>query len=116
MANLPQIQGKTPDSKEEVWIAEALYQFQIPFVFQYSILGGSNVRTGMIIDFLITKPPTQTPLEFFGDHWHENELPGGDLIRLKAMEDYFGVVPLIIWGKDAPTKQAVSQWVRKNIA
>ena len=111
---LPVIQGHQADSKEEVWIAESLWQFNIPFYFQYNVAGGLRVRRGMIVDFMLTHPKLH-PFEFYGDYWHEAEMSGEDLIRMKALEQEFGVKPYIMWGNEAPDKLAVVQWVKKNI-
>ena len=113
--HLELIQGKKPDSKEEVWAAHGLYKFRIPFIFQYAVAGGLRIRRGMVIDFLVTHP-VLIPFEVYSDYWHEDELPGGDLIRLKAIEEYFATKPLILWGKDAPNEAAVHRWIGRKIA
>jgi len=111
---LPLIQGHTPGSQEEVWIANTLYKFKIPFIYQFEVAGGLRIRGGMAIDFMLTHPRYH-PFEFYGDYWHEREVSGGDLLRIKAMEDIFHVKPYILWGKDAPDETAVVTWIKKNI-
>jgi len=112
MAELPEIQGKKPDSKEEVWVAQALYKYHEPFIFQYAALGGTDMRGGLIIDFLLTR--FEIPLEVYGDYWHEDELPGRDIIRITKMKEMFNVEPLILWGSEAGSENDVLQWVRRN--
>ena len=109
---LPEIQGKRPDSKEEVWIAQALYKYKIQFIFQYAVI--PHIRRGFIVDFLLVQ--TNTPLEVYGNYWHENELPGGDIIRLNSIKEYFGVEPLVVWGNELKTAQDADSWVRRNVA
>jgi len=113
---LPEIQGKTPDSKEEVWIAHVLYEEGISFVFQFSIGGGSDQRLGRIVDFLLfPSQPNEIPMEFYGDYWHKDELTGDDNTRLRQIAGYFGVEPLILWGSDAGSPQEIRQWVRAEV-
>lgn len=112
MADLPEIQGKKPDSVQEVWVAKALYKYQEPFIFQYAALGGTDMRGGLIIDFLLIR--FGIPLEVYGDYWHEDELPGRDVIRITKMKEMFGMEPLILWGSEAETESDVTNWVRRN--
>lgn len=109
---LPLIQGKNPDSVQEVWVAQSLYKYHEPFVFQYAMLGGTDMRGGLVIDFLLTR--FNVPLEVYGEYWHEDELPGRDIIRVAKMRDMFGMEPLILWGSEAKTEQDVLNWVRRN--
>lgn len=111
---LDPIQGKVPDSKEEVWVAKSLYKYGVAFIFQYSISGGRSTRGGFIIDFVLTK--FNVPLEVYGNYWHENELPGRDVVRMKAIEMFFGVKPLILWAGDVSSQEDVDNWIRKNVA
>lgn len=111
---LPEIQGKKPDSKEEVWVAQALYKYDEPFVFQYAVLGGIDMRGGLIIDFLLTR--FMTPLEVYGDYWHEDEISGDEILRLAKLKEIFGTEPLVILGSKAETPQMVERWVRRNVA
>lgn len=113
---LPEIQGKIPDSKEEVWVANALYELGIPFVFQWSIAGGMHVRMGRIIDFLLyPQQPNEQPLEVYGNYWHENELPGGDLIRVKQIEQHFGKELLIMWADDIVDQTTAKRWLKQEV-
>ena len=38
------VQGIMPDSKEEYWVALALYKLKIDFVFQYQFMGGRKYK------------------------------------------------------------------------
>lgn len=112
MDDLPEIQGKKPDSELEVWVAEALYKFGEPFVFQYAIKGGATMRGGYIIDFLLTR--FNIPLEVFGDYWHEDELSDEEVQRLVELEQMFGDM-LKIWESEAQTREMTEAWVRRNV-
>ena len=45
--NFPEVQrvqGIMPDSKEEYWVALALYKLKIDFIFQYQLFGGRKYK------------------------------------------------------------------------
>ena len=111
------IQGVMPDSKEEYWVAKALYKYDIPFRFQWQIRGGTTRRGGLVVDFVV-RNPMRTPLLVYGKYWHMAELEGGDKRRVVAIADYFKVgvqnIP-ILWADHSTTEESVSAWVRRNI-
>ena len=109
------IQGQEPDSKEEYWVAKALWRYEVPFMYQYQIFGGRTRRGGLIVDFLVWNPMA-TPLLVHGDYWHKDEMDGGDKTRLIAIEQYFGKSPIILWGSDAQSEEDVMAFVRKYVA
>ena len=109
------IQGHQPDSKEEFWVSEALYRYEIPFIFQYQILGGRQLRGGQVVDFLVFNPDA-TPLEVNGMYWHQSELDGRDRIALMALKSYFNKDPIILWAGDALTRDDVFRFVRTKVA
>jgi len=112
------IQGQVPDSKEEWWVALALWKYKIEFRFQWEIFGGRTRRGGLIIDFVVWNP-RMTPLLVHGSYWHRGELQGGDKTALIAIASYFNIgvenIP-ILWGEDSQSKEDVFAWVRANIA
>ncbi|MCK5610957.1 hypothetical protein KAR91_54295, partial [Candidatus Pacearchaeota archaeon] len=112
------ILGKEPDSKEEYWVALALWKFDIYFDYQWEIFGGTSRVGGLIVDFVVWNP-MMTPLPVHGDYWHRGELKGEDKRDLIAIADYFHIgvenIP-VLWGQDAETKEDVEQWVRINVA
>ena len=112
------VQGIMPDSKEEWWVAKALWKHEVPFMFQYELFHGRSRLGGVILDFLVWNPQP-TPLPVHGEYWHEGNLSGDDRKDLVMIADYFNIgvenIP-ILWGKDAQTEDDVSAWVRDNIA
>ena len=108
------IEGQVPDSKEEYWVAQALWKYEIRFMYQFQIFGGVSRRGGLIVDFLVWNP-MRTPLLVHGDYWHENEMDGGDRTSLVAIESYFKKDAIILWGSDAETKEDVFDFVRDNV-
>ena len=112
------IQGHAPDSKEEYWVAQALYKFNIPFDFQWEIFGGVSRRGGLIVDFIVWNPMIN-PLLVHGEYWHRGEAQGGDVTRMVAIASYFKIAIeniLVLWGEDAQSQEEVEQWVRINVA
>lgn len=115
---LAPIQGRMPDSKEEYWVAKALYRYQIPFHYQWEIYGGTTRRGGLVVDFVVWNP-MMTPLLVYGNYWHKNELDGGDKTRIIAIAQYFNIgaenIP-ILWAGNSTTEEDVFNFVRREIA
>ena len=110
---LPLVQGHKPDSIQEFWLSEALDRYKIKYIFQYEIAGGLRLRGGLIIDFHLEL--REEALEYYGDYWHEDEMSGEDLLRLKAIEDYYGKKPWILWEHEAKEREEVFAWVKGNL-
>ena len=64
------VQGIMPDSKEEYWVALALYRLKIPFEFQYQLFGGRKYKGGQVIDFWVRTNPLPTPIFVQGWYYH----------------------------------------------
>jgi len=110
------IQGKTPDSIEEYWVAQSLYKERIPFMYQYQLMGGKSRRGGIILDFLVFNP-MGIPLPVHGKYWHMGELDGGDKTALIVIADFFNIgienIP-ILWAGDSTSEQDVRTFIKKN--
>lgn len=111
--DLPLIQGHRADSIQEVWLSQALENFGIEYIFQFEVAGGLRLRGGLIVDFMLTHPKL-IPLEYYGDYWHEEEMAGEDLLRIKQLEQLYGRV-LILWEHEANTREQIFTWVKKNV-
>ena len=59
-----------PDSKEEYWVALALYKLHIDFVFQYQLFGGRKYKGGQVVDFWVYTMPLPTPILVQGWYFH----------------------------------------------
>lgn len=104
-----------PDSWQEVYFANALHKFDIPFYFQYAIgRGGGHFRGGIIVDFVIIRPFYQ-PIEIFGKHWHQGELGADDRMKLEIERKYFGREVIVIWSDELPDQDSANKWVRSNL-
>ena len=67
---IQRVQGIMPDSKEEFWVALALYKLKIDFVFQYQLFGGRKYKGGQVIDFWVYTMPLPTPIFVQGWYFH----------------------------------------------
>ena len=99
------IQGRTPGSKEEWYVATALWRLGHSFIYQYEMFGG-YVRGGQFVDFLVvTTVPQSTFIQVFGKYWHEGELGSEDRFNLDRLENE-GLEVIVLWGADLPDKEA----------
>ena len=64
------VQGMIPDSKEEYWVALALYKLKLDFEFQYQLFGGRKYKGGQVIDFWVFTQPLPTPIFVQGWYFH----------------------------------------------
>lgn len=67
---IKRVQGIMPDSKEEYWVALALYKLKIDFEFQYQLFGGRKYKGGQVIDFWVYTMPLPTPIFVQGWYFH----------------------------------------------
>lgn len=108
------IQNQEPGSKEEWWVALALWKLNLDFRFQVPVMGGRDRRGGFIVDFVVYNP-MPTPVEVFGQYWHENQLGAGDNLRIAMLRDYFNMEPVIIWGSEATSEEDTLRVVREKL-
>ena len=108
------IQGLVPDSKEEWWVAKALWKLKHEFIYQYAYFGG-YIRGGQMLDFLVvTTAPLATVLDVKGEYWHRNEMTSEARFNLFQLEAALhGWARLIVlWGKDLPNEEETYLKVR----
>jgi hypothetical protein len=82
------IQGSTPDSQNELNLAQALDHYKMEYIFQYSILGGKGVRGGLVIDFLVIKAPLPVPVQIQGSYWHSATMSKYEPFEVAQIEEY----------------------------
>ena len=85
MPEVQRVQGIMPDSKEEYWVALALYKLKINFVFQYQLFGGRKYKGGQVVDFWIYTNPLPTPLLVQGWYFHYSTAEKTSQTRLNLM-------------------------------
>ena len=70
LPEIQRVQGIMPDSKEEYWVALALYKLKIDFIFQYQLFGGRKYKGGQVVDFWVLTQPLPTPILVQGWYFH----------------------------------------------
>lgn len=79
------IQGIMPDSKEEYWVALALWRLHLDFQFQYQLFGGRKYKGGQVIDFWVYTNPLPTPIFVQGWYFHYATAQKASESRLNLM-------------------------------
>ncbi len=75
-----EVQGQ--DASDLEWrVAIALDKLKVPYMFQYSLGGGSTRRGGVILDFLALIPPLSVPVEVMSGYWHRASLDAEDRLK-----------------------------------
>ena len=113
------IQGITPDSKEEYWVAIALQRLDIEFIYHFSIYGGKSFRGGQVIDFLVYTVPLPTPVFVQGEYWHGGTKNATTQFRVAAAQRYFGgeaQPPVEIWDYEIPDRETTYRVVKRKLA
>lgn len=113
------VDGITPGSKEEYWVALALKRLGIEFIYQYSIAGGRSVRGGQVIDFYIYTSPLPTPLFVQGEYWHGGTKSAESQFKVLEAQRYFGSEaqpPVQIWDYEIPDKETTYHVVKRKLA
>lgn len=110
---LPLIQGKQPDSKEEVWVAAALERLKLKYIYQFELVSAS-VRGGIVIDFLVLTPFV-VPVEVLGEYWHTGEMGSDDRMRQAIIEQQIGNKVVNLWTVDLPDPETTYSKVRHEL-
>lgn len=74
-----------PDSKEEYWVALALYKLKLDFEYQYQLFGGRKYKGGQVIDFWVYTVPLPTPIFVQGFYFHYATAEKAAQTRLNLM-------------------------------
>ena len=94
------IQGNVANVPE-AHICYALDAMHIVYEFQFRLWGAMGIRGSILIDW-VCYVPRPTPLEYFGDYWHEGLMAADDVMRLSRIAKYFGVArdKIAIYGSE----------------
>jgi hypothetical protein len=85
------IQNIMPDSKEEYWVALALYKLRLDFIFQRQVMGGRALRGGQVVDFWVYTVPKPSIILVQGDYWHYNAPNEYEtLLKIAYLRSYYG--------------------------
>lgn len=107
------IDGKAPASKEEWRLAVSFTKYKLEFDYQVPLLGGRDIRGGMVVDFIVSNP-FPIPVEMMGKYWHSGILGAGDRLRLAILSNLFDRPPVEIWDYEVTTQDACDQVVRRE--
>ena len=112
------IQGQKPQSKDELMVAAALDKLDYDYIYQFEIFGGTHIRGGQVIDFLVFTVPLSTPLYVNGRYWHEGENRGEQDLKITEMEaatrGQFAKA-VIIWDDEFNTVDEAMQLLRSRL-
>lgn len=113
------VQGILPDSKEEWWVALALYKLKLDFIYQRSVMGGRSLRGGQVVDFWVYTVPKPTILLVQGDYWHYIATRTYEtILAIAELEVYYGgeingVIEILT--SEIPTPDIALQMVRRKL-
>lgn len=114
------VQGIMPDSKEEYWVALALWKLKIDFRFQYQLWGGRKYKGGQVVDFWVYTVPLPTPLLVQGWYFHYGTAQRAAVSRMHIMyleSRLKGIAnkPVEVIDKDMPTPEDAYKEVRRKL-
>jgi len=114
------IQGMMPDSKEEYWVALALYRLNLDFEFQYQLFGGRKYRGGQVVDFWVFTNPLPTPIFVQGYYFHYStaEKTAQSKLNLMYLESRLrgkAMKPVEIIDIEIPTPEDAYQVVKRKL-
>ena len=108
------IQGKVPDSINEWYVSRALDKLQVEYIYQYSIYGGTSLRGGIVVDFVVYNPKAQ-PVEIQGGYWHSERMAPEDRLSFAAEQQYFGNYPILLKEEETDSLQNALSICKKKI-
>ena len=108
------VQGTMPDSLNEWYVALALDKLGIEYIFQYQLFGGTSVRGGQVVDFVVFNP-NATPVFIQGEYWHDRKSETEDMLKQAAAEQYFKTKPILLAGEDTDEKDKAFATVRREL-
>lgn len=108
------VQGQMPDSRNEWFVALALDKLGIEYYFQVSLNGGTSIRGGQVIDFVVFRP-NPTPVFIQGEYWHNQAQQNEDILKQRAAEETYKTKPIILMGEETDTKDKAYKTVIREI-
>ena len=101
-------------TSNEYFTAQALEHLNLPFLFQVYFWGGQSLRGGQVLDFLVYAP-LPTPVQVFGDYWHEGQLASQDRKKIADLEHFLGRQLIILFDKETESFDAALEAVRRKV-
>lgn len=109
------VQGQTPGSINEWYVAQALDKDEIPYIYQYSIMGGRNIAGGQVIDFLCFLATGAVPVYVNGAYWHSYRKDPDLEIALAEAARVFKTDPIILEEEETSTREKALAAVRQKV-
>ena len=114
------VQGIWPDSKEEYWVALALYRLKLDFKFQYNLFGGRKYKGGQVVDFWVKTVPLPTPIFVQGYYFHYATAEKASISRFNIMylESQLrgkAMKPVEIFDIEIPTPEDAYQVTKRKL-
>ncbi len=111
--------GRAAGSKEEARVATALDRLGHRYIYQFQVFDVRGVRGTFFVDFLVTSTtPMSTPVEVFGEFWHQGQLGSEDALRIALIEDKFrgeANPVVILFGSQLGTQEETNTLVLQKV-
>ncbi len=105
------VQGQTPGSKEEWWLARALQARRIEFAYQVPLDGGRLLPGGRVLDFLVFWQSLRIAVPLNGVYWHQDR--ERENLTVEILRRYYDdVYP--VKDTELPGYEAAVEWVREH--
>lgn len=111
------VNGKKASSYE-YFVSLAFDKLELPYMFQFEVLGGRRRLGGFLIDFLVLTRPLSTPVWVHGEYWHRGRQTLVDLYQQQLLMSIMrGRInkPVIFFGKDVSTADDALVSVRREM-
>ena len=117
---IQRVQGIWPDSKEEYWVALALWKLHVDFKYQYQLWGGRQYKGGQVVDFWIYTVPLPTPLLVQGWYFHyataeKTARTKMNLMYLESRLNGRAMKPIEIITEEIPTPEDAYNVVKRKL-
>lgn len=112
------INGRPAGSSYEWNVAKALWKLGWEFSYQVPVMGGSQIRGGQVLDFLVHTVPLQTAVIVNGDYWHQTdqEYKNDQLMSALFREGHsVNNVPVVLWRAQAQTYEAALAFLNTKL-
>ena len=113
------INGIQPANIGEARVATSLDRLRHRYIYQFQILDIKGVRGAYRIDFLVlTTAPLSTPLEVFGEYWHEGRMGDQDQFRIAQIEQHFrgkALPVVVVFGSEIQNQEDTDDVIRRKV-
>lgn len=112
------IQGRQADSQNEVNFARALEKFRLYYIYQYSILGGTSVRGGYVLDFFLpNQAPQPVAVNIQGKYWHRKSSSeeAFETATITAYCNQHGIYYVQVEESETETVEAAEKAIREKV-